>query len=209
MAAQLAQFTSLEKLNNINDGITGMRKDNQPNHNFQALSFIGKSIQTDNSKVTHTDKEERHDVRFTLPADATEMKMTIKDAEGRPLRELDFKNLKAGKNILNWNGLVDDGSAAPVGEYNVSFDATGSNGHKLHVETKTSKGTIGGVNFTPAGPQLLLVGKQAVVSMSEVRMLTDPSIADDQKASGKPSAGRRTRSDSRPECRRLTADPAE
>lgn len=173
MAAQLAQFTSLEKLNNINDGITGMRKDNQPDHNFQALSFIGKTIQTDNSKVTHVDKDERHDIRFTLPADAPEMKMVIKDGEGNPLRELQFKNLKAGKNVLNWNGLADDGSAAPLGEYNVSFEATGSNGRKLQVSTKT-EGVISGVNFTPAGPQLL-IGKQAV-SLAEVKQITDGAL---------------------------------
>src|SRR5262245_60042138 len=40
MAAQLAQFTSLEKLHNINAAIEGLRKDQQPDHNFQALNFI-------------------------------------------------------------------------------------------------------------------------------------------------------------------------
>lgn len=179
MSAQLAQFTSLEKLNNINDGIEGLRKDQQPSHNFEALSFIGKTISTDNSKVSRMDKDAHHDIRFTLPSDAVKLSMTVKDAEGKPIRTLDFKNLKAGKNELDWNGLTDDGSSAPLGDYAISFEATGSNGRKLAVETKT-EGVISGVNFTPHGPQLM-VGKQ-VINMSEVKSISDSSVSESANA---------------------------
>src|SRR6478672_1972280 len=42
MAAQLAQFTSLEQLNNINTTLEGMKQQQAPGVNFQALAFIGK-----------------------------------------------------------------------------------------------------------------------------------------------------------------------
>jgi len=175
MAAQLAQFTSLEKLNNIDQSISGMRKDNAPSHNFQALSFIGKSIQTDTGKLSRLDTESHHDIRFTLPADAPKLTMTVKDAEGTTIRTLDFKNLKTGKNELKWNGLNDDGTPAPIGEYAIDFEAVGSNGRNVFVETK-AEGIISGVNFTPSGPQLL-VGKQ-VVNMADVKSISDPSAQD-------------------------------
>jgi flagellar basal-body rod modification protein FlgD len=175
MAAQLAQFTQLEKLQNIDSGIAGLRKDAEPNKNFEALAFIGKTITTDNSKVSRTDTESQHDIRFNLPADAQSMKMIVKDAAGNPVRNLEFKNLKSGKNELNWNGMTDDGSKAPAGEYTVAFEAMGSNGRKMHIETKT-EGVISGVNFTPKGPQLM-VGKQ-VISMSDVKSITDTSVQD-------------------------------
>lgn len=175
MAAQLAQFTTLEKLNNINEGIDGLRKDQQPSHNFEALSFIGKSITTDNSKVSRLDKDAHHDIRFTLPGDSQKVTLTVKDAEGKPVRSLEFKNLKAGKNELDWNGMTDEGTPAPIGDYTVAFEAVGSNGRKLFVETKT-EGVISGVNFTPHGPQLL-VGKQ-IVNMSEVKSISDPSFSE-------------------------------
>lgn len=177
MAAQLAQFTQLEKLQNIDSGIAGLRKDGQPNMNFQALAFIGKTITTDNSKVSRADTESTHDVRFTLPGDAQVLKMTVKDASGNPIRNLEFKNLKTGKNELNWNGMTDDGSKAAPGEYSVSFEAVGSNGRKMHIETKT-EGVISGVNFTPKGPQLL-VGKQ-VVSMEDVKSISETSVPEMQ-----------------------------
>ncbi len=175
MAAQLAQFTSLEKLHNINDSIEGLRKDQRPDHNFQALSFIGKSITTDNSKITRTGEDDRHDVRFNLARDAQKVTMEIKDANGAVVRKLEVRNLKSGKNEISWNGMMEDGRPAPAGEYTASIEALGSNGRKLFVETKT-EGVISGVNFTAKGPQLL-IGKQ-VVNLSDVKSISDPNIAE-------------------------------
>src|SRR5262249_54408689 len=78
MAAQLAQFTSLEKLTNINEAVDGLRKDGKAQDNFQALGFLGKTIMTDNSAVSHAEAEESHVIRFTLPQDAPKVTMQIK-----------------------------------------------------------------------------------------------------------------------------------
>lgn len=173
MAAQLAQFTQLEKLNNINEGITGMRKDAQPNQNFQALSFIGKTVNTDNSKITRMDADEQHEIRFSLPADAQKFTLQVKDAEGNVVRTIESKGLKAGKNQLSWNGMKEDGTQAAPGEYTATMEAVGSNGRKLFVETKT-EGVITGVNFTARGPQLM-VGKQ-VLNMADIKSISDPNV---------------------------------
>lgn len=185
MAAQLAQFTQLEKLNNINDGIAGMRKDNEPDHNFQALALIGKTISTDNSKVGRTDTESTHAIRFNLGADAQSAKMVVKDASGNPIRTVDFKNLKTGKNELEWNGQTDEGAKAPVGDYTISIAATGSNGRGVAVEMKT-EGVISGVNFTPHGPQLL-VGKQTI-SMADVKTIKETEQQPSMETLGTPNA---------------------
>jgi flagellar basal-body rod modification protein FlgD len=174
MAAQLAQFTSLEKLHNINASVEGLRKDQEPAHNFQALNFIGRTITTDNSKVGRTDTKDHHDIRFTLPSDGQTVKMQVKDAAGALVRTLEYKNLKSGKNELSWNGMTDDGRPAPIGDYTVSVEALGSNGRKIAAEMK-SEGMITGVNFTPKGPQLM-IGKQ-VVNMADVKSISDPGVA--------------------------------
>lgn len=170
MAAQLAQFTSLEKLQGINEGVDNLRKDMAPGQNFQALSFIGKTVMVDNSKISRSDAESQHEIRFNLSADAPSMKAQVKDAAGVVIRNLELKNLKAGKNQINWNGVTEDGTPAPVGEYTVTMEAEGSNGRKLFVETKT-EGVISGVNFTPRGPQLM-IGKQ-VLSISDIKTVSD------------------------------------
>lgn len=171
MAAQLAQFTSLEKLNNINDGISSLRKDQIPDHNFQALSIIGKTITMDNSKIARTDANASHELRFTLPSDAAKAKIEVRDSNGNSVRTLEMRNLKTGVNSISWNGKTDDGATVPTGDFTMSVEATGSNGHKIYVQTKAD-GRVTGVNFTAQGPQLLM-GTQTI-SMADVKSISDP-----------------------------------
>lgn len=173
MAAQLAQFTSLEKLNNINEGIDKLRKDNQPDHNFQALAFIGKTVVMDNSKIARMEETETHDLRFSLPADSQKANIEIKDANGAVIRKMEMKNLKAGANSLTWNGKTEEGATAPKGDYTLAVEAFGSNGKKLYVQTK-AEGVITGVNFTAHGAQLLM-GKQ-VISLADVKTISDSNL---------------------------------
>lgn len=173
MAAQLAQFTSLEKLNNINDGINNLRKDNQPDHNFQALAFIGRTVTMDNSKIMRNDEAETHELRFMLPADAQKAAIQVKDANGNVIRTMEMKNLKAGPISANWNGKTEEGATAPKGDYSLAVEAFGSNGKKLYVQTKAD-GIVTGVNFTAHGAQLM-VGKQAI-NMSDVKSISDPNL---------------------------------
>lgn len=173
MAAQLAQFTSLEKLTNINDGIENLRKDNQPEHNFQALQFIGKTVTMDNSKIAHGEANESHNLRFTLPQDEQKGTVEVRDATGNAVRKMEIKNLKAGVTDLSWNGKTEEGATAPVGDYTMVVEAFGSNGKKLFVQTKAD-GIVTGVNFTAKGAQLLM-GKQAI-NLSDVKTISDPNV---------------------------------
>lgn len=188
MAAQLAQFTSLEKLQTINDGIEGLRQDQKPEQNFQALSYIGRSISSDNSKISRLDTAARHDVRFKLPADAATLTVKIKNAQGADVRTIELKGMKTGSNTIEWNGIQDDGQPAPAGEYTAAIEAVGSNGKNLGVETKL-EGIITGVNFTPKGPQLM-IGNQ-VIDMRDVKSIMDPRVTQKSAdASGVPPAAK-------------------
>ncbi len=180
MAAQLAQFTSLEKLQGIDDGIESLRKEIKPNQNLEALSFIGRSVLVDSSRINREDEVSSHNVRFNLSGDAVSLRAEIKNDKGEVVRKLEFKGLKAGKNDISWNGLLEDGSTAPKGEYTVNLQANSSNGSKLLVETK-SEGLISGVNFTARGP-LLMVGNQSL-SFTDIRTVLDPNLAVAAKAS--------------------------
>lgn len=174
MAAQLAQFTSLEKLTNIDKGIEGLTKSQEPSHNFEALSLIGKVITTDSSKVSHTSRDQTHDISFQLPKDVSEVQVVIKDEQGNAIRTLKAGNLKAGKNEIPWNGEMEDGTQAQTGNYTASFQAKSSSGDKVFVQSKI-EGKITGINFSPKGPQLL-VGKQTV-EMSEIKTISEEAAS--------------------------------
>lgn len=171
MAAQLAQFTSLEKLTNINEGIDKLNTNKNPAQNFEALSFIGKSVMTDSSRLNRASINEMHDLNFNMAGDAIKADIQIKDEAGNVIRNLSMNNLSKGKNSFPWNGMMDDGTPAPTGEYTFEVSARASNNSKVHVETKM-EGLVTGVNFTPRGPQVM-VGKQAI-NLSDVKTISDP-----------------------------------
>ncbi len=170
MAAQLAQFTSLEQLSNINSALGDMNKAQQPQMNYQALNFIGKKVSGDSSKVLRIANDTKHDFNFNLSGDAAKVSVKVLDGDGNVIRQIDNLNLKKGANTVTWNGMSDDGAAARPGEYRFAAEATGSNGAKLHARTDFD-GKISGMNFTPEGP-VLLVGNQTI-RMQDVKRIEE------------------------------------
>jgi flagellar basal-body rod modification protein FlgD len=180
MAAQLAQFSSVEQLTNINSGIEALRASAKPAESFQALNFIGKSVSGDSAKVTRMKNDTYHDFSYTLPDDASKVSIKIQNANGDVLKKIDLNEVKKGGNNYSWNGQDDKGNTAPMGEYSFVVEAVAKGGKsKLNVKTDFD-GIISGVSYTPEGP-LLLVGNQSV-KLKDVKKIVDPSLKkNDQK----------------------------
>lgn len=179
MAAQLANFSSLEQMQNLNSTMTEIKNAQKPQEAFQALNLIGKSVAGDSAKLTRMKGDTNHDFRFTLPADAQEFSLKVRDASGTVVKTLDAKSLKAGDNKLTWNGQDERGNATPAGEYQFFAEAKDGSGKKMEVKTSFD-GMITGVNFGAEGP-VLVVGNQTV-KWRDVKKITDPSLLkNDQK----------------------------
>lgn len=173
MAAQLAQFSGVEQMSNINSTLTEMRDSMKPSSNFQALSFIGKSVSGDSSKIIRAKGDTTHEFNFSLPDNAKEVSIKIRNSNGDIVREAKVAGAKQGSNSWVWNGLTENGKAANAGEYQVLVEANTEAGKKLTVKTDF-EGQITGVNYTAEGP-VLLVGTQAV-KLKDVRKIVDPSL---------------------------------
>lgn len=168
LAAQLAQFTSLEKLNNIDTGINTLAKQQNPDKNFDALNMIGRGIGGDSSKISRTDLKADHEVEFRLGAAAMNVELSIKNAAGQEVKKLIASNLKAGPNKVRWDGVIESGAPAPEGEYSVDIVAKNSSGQKIAAETRF-EGIVTGVNFTNEGA-ILMVGQQSI-KMKDVKKI--------------------------------------
>lgn len=174
MAAQLAQFSSLESLQNINTGIESLQKTQSGDSQFGALGLIGKVVSGDAAKLYRSQGDKQHALQFSIAQDAQKANAVIKDLDGRVIRKLELGSLKKGTNSVEWNGLMDDGLPARAGEYKVTIEAVGASGAKLAVNTGFS-GRISGVDFTPQGPMVIVNGK--AVRLSEIKKIEDPSVA--------------------------------
>jgi flagellar basal-body rod modification protein FlgD len=177
MAAQLAQFSTLEQMNNMNKTLELMKDGQKPQTDFQALNFVGKMVAGDSSKLVRSNGDKFHDFNFELMNDASEVSVQVKDAEGTVIRTLKATNLKKGQNTVNWNGLNEDGAAARPGEYRFVIEAKNSAGTKLVAKTQFD-GKITGLNFTPNGP-VLLVGNQTV-KLQDVKRIYEPAQGTEQ-----------------------------
>jgi flagellar basal-body rod modification protein FlgD len=180
MAAQLANFSSLEQMQNMNTTLTEMKNGQKPMEQYQALNLIGKAVSGDSSKLVRVKGDKDHDFRFNLPMDSKDVTIKLKNGEGETVRVYDMKNLKKGDNKITWNGKDDRNLDALPGEYTFSIEAKGPNDGKIAVKTDFG-GVITGVNYTPEGP-VLMIGNQTI-RLKDVRKIQDPSLmSNDQKA---------------------------
>ncbi len=179
MAAQLANFSSLEQMQNMNKTLDELKNAQKPSENFQALNLIGKAVSGDSSKVVRGVNDKAHDFKFKLPMEASEVSIKVRDPEGNIVRTYDLKGLKMGDNKLTWNGEDEKGMKAPAGEYQFIAEAKSADGKKMALKTDFD-GMITGVSYSAEGP-VLHVGNQAI-RFSDVKKITDPRLmSNDQK----------------------------
>lgn len=173
MAAQLAQFTSVEQMMNMNQTLTELKNAQKPQEGFQALNFIGKAVSGDSAKLVRMKGDKDHDFTFVLGEDARDMDIRIRDANGDAVRTVSLHDLKQGENRFSWNGQDDRGHAMPAGEYKFFPEAKTATGKKVGVKTDF-EGIITGLNYTTEGP-VLLVGNQSV-KIKDVKRIVEPSL---------------------------------
>lgn len=173
MAAQLAQFSSVEQMQNMNTTLTEMRNGQKPAENFQALNFIGKAVSGDSAKLTRVKGDKAHDINFNLPDNAKSVTIKVRNSDGDIIRKIEMKNLKSGQNSASWNGQNEQGVNAPTGDYQMIIEAVATNDRKLAVKTDFD-GVITGVNYSAEGP-VLLVGTQSI-KLKDVKKIVDPSL---------------------------------
>jgi flagellar basal-body rod modification protein FlgD len=168
MAAQLAQFSSLEQMSNINEVLKDMNKGQTSTGQFQALDLIGKTVGGDSAKIDHKNGDTRHSLSFNLADSAEEVKVAIKDAEGKIVKNFDLKNQAKGTVKLEWDGKSIDGRPQPAGTYKLQVDAKNSSGSKVATETQF-KGQVTGIQFAETGP-IVFIGNKSV-PLKEIKQI--------------------------------------
>lgn len=185
MAAQLASFTSLEQMQNMNKTLTDISNAQKPAEQFQVLQFLGKTVAGDSSKIYRAKGDKDHDLVFDLPMKAKETEIKLKNADGEVVKTYKLNNLKEGTNRISWNGMDEKGTVLPEGEYQFSVEAKNEQDKKVAIKTDF-EGVISGVNYTKEGP-VLMVGNQSV-RLRDVRKIVDGGLGPKNNPQEKSSA---------------------
>lgn len=122
--AQLAQFSSLEGIQNLNSSLGDMKGSMEALQEFGSASLIGKNARAEASHFRYGGEPEL--LGFSMERDASSAALVVKDPSGKTIREMDLGQVKAGYHEAEWNGTNNGGAPAPTGLYTFSIEAKGS-----------------------------------------------------------------------------------
>lgn len=173
MAAQLAQFSALEQMQNVNTTLEKMSNETKSRDNLMASQFIGKEVVTDSSRF-EIDEDRRADLKFNLKGDIEKGTIAILDDADKVIREMEIGKLKEGENTIKWDGRDRLGVEARVGAYKFRVTAYDKADAPVKAETG-SKGMVAGVEFEKGQPVLLVEGKR--LPLNEISKIQDPLVS--------------------------------
>ncbi len=163
--AELAQFSSLEQLTEINTGIENLTTATSTQSLMGAVNFIGKTIEATGTAVNLEDGE-ASSVTFTLPEDAQTCLVNVLDSSGEIVRTVDLGETSAGSVEFTWDGKDYDGNVMDDGQYQVAVTATNANDEVMTV-TSTMQGVVSGIT-QENGSYYLDIGGGRYVAFTDI-----------------------------------------
>ncbi len=174
-SAQLAQFSSLEQLQNLNDQMSQSIDANylltQSINNTLTSTLIGKDVKLSGENLTNNGQDSVN-MGYNITGNPASVNVGIYDENGTLVRTIEDAPSISGDNKLSWDFTDNNGNRLPEGNYTFKVDAKDSSGESL--DTSLFKyGTIDGVKFTENGT-VLLVGN-VEYSISEISEILNPT----------------------------------
>ncbi len=155
-AAQLAQFSSLEQLNNLNDGIKNLGLYQMNSGSLQAVSLIGKEVSTSGGN-TFTVSGGTVNLQYRLASNAENVTVSVLDSSGAAVETIQMGAQSAGLNQVSWTG--------PDGTYSYRVTTLESDGSVSNGETLLT-GNVAAVSFRDGSIYLTVEGQE--VSFNDV-----------------------------------------
>lgn len=184
--AQLAQFSTLELMNNIADGISDSNQwdllQMQSLNNTMATGLIGKEIKASPEDYNGLILREEGDAIIALKLDesAANLSVRITDSSGVEVASFDVKGIPEGESILSWDGLDENGDRFEAGTYTVQLRATNAAGD-VSFPTQLMIGRVDSIVYREGAAYLQVDGAEfplgAIHGVGEPGSFTGDAIA--------------------------------
>lgn len=132
MAAQLAQFSTVEQLTKVNTQLQAQQNYLTSINNAMGVQLLGKTVVAQDNRLQLKDGTVSR-AGFSLES-AAQVKVTITDSAGNTVRTLTLGSLEPGRHEFTWDGLDNQGKALPNGTYSFSVEATSASGETIAVQ---------------------------------------------------------------------------
>jgi flagellar basal-body rod modification protein FlgD len=120
--AQMAQFSTLTGVQELNSSFATLSQTLLQGQTLEAAALVGRDVLIASS-TTELSEGQGASGAVDLTASATGVTVDIQDESGQLVRSLDLGAQSAGLIDFEWDGLLEDGSAAPSGTYSFSINA--------------------------------------------------------------------------------------
>ncbi len=188
--AQLAQFSTLEQMNNISEGIS-LSNDldylqSQSLSNTMAAGLIGKDVEATYNGV-YLDEDNQPTVNFTMDQHASSVDFRIIGQDGTTVATVSMEDIGTGVHQFKWDGLDTAGNRTDPGYYTIQATATDGGGQEFN-PSLSLYGRVDSVIYREGTAYLsvdgteILLGDVTTISEPEDEEETDITAADDTEA---------------------------
>jgi flagellar basal-body rod modification protein FlgD len=162
--AQLAQFSSLEQLNNISTQLHDLLLFQNSLQNTATTNLIGKQVKIPGNEIY---LKENGEISYTLQEDVSKVKISIYDSGGGLVKEVNLGQQTSGEKSYVWDGTDNSGNRVPEGHYQVKVDALDGSGNPVNVSTAVY-GTVTGITFDN-NITYLIIDDSLKIQLSEIQ----------------------------------------
>lgn len=175
---QLAQFSQVEQLINVNDKLDEMKENAEASeNNIDANSYVGKTVSATVTSMTVDDGSVTPG--FYEVDKPAEVVVYMYDANGTKVATVSEGEVDAGSYLISWDGTDDQGNNLDDGEYSYVVVADYGDGYE-EVESYLS-GTVDAVSYQNGKGYLVVSG--VLVDPDNVTTVTSSSSSSNDSTS--------------------------
>src|SRR5690606_35259803 len=104
LGADLAQFSQLEQLTNLNSKFDKFGQNAQTQDQFYGASFLGKEVVTTGNSMKIKEDGGAGDIIFNLEKDASKVLVRLYDSKNTMVGGMWKENIGRGNQTFNWDG---------------------------------------------------------------------------------------------------------
>nr|NIP99278.1 flagellar hook assembly protein FlgD [Nitrospinaceae bacterium]NIR53460.1 flagellar hook assembly protein FlgD [Nitrospinaceae bacterium]NIS83863.1 flagellar hook assembly protein FlgD [Nitrospinaceae bacterium]NIT80656.1 flagellar hook assembly protein FlgD [Nitrospinaceae bacterium]NIU42982.1 flagellar hook assembly protein FlgD [Nitrospinaceae bacterium] len=135
-SAELAQFSALEQMTNVNKTLEDLVKAQQAMGNSSMISLIGKKVDVPGNRFNYA-AGGTENLTYSLDAEAASAQIEIYNSAGTLVKTLSGPGAE-GSNLTVWNGTDNQGKPVNSGVFTFKVIATDGKGKSVNSQTFTT-----------------------------------------------------------------------
>lgn len=164
---QLVEFASVEQQMKTNDTLSTLVSLQQSAQTTQALSLVGANVVVNGNTAQLANGQATWSLTATQPATAT---VTVTAPSGQTVYTT-TGTVNPGSQVFTWNGVGNDGTTWPAGNYTLTTTAVTAGGQSTTVTTQV-EGQVTSVDLSQTPPLLAMGGQN--YKLTDIQRIVAP-----------------------------------